>query len=385
MRRIYLDHAATTRTAPEVIDAVVTAMEDDWGNASSSHSAGQSARRTVDTARIAVASLIGAKPEEIYFTSGATESVNWAVGLAPEFIRGRGDRLVSSAIEHPCGLESSRRAEARGWKAVTARVDSGGVLDLASLQEALAAKTSLVSVMLANNETGAIQPVQEAARLAHEAGALFHTDATQAIGRIRVNVADLGADYLSLSAHKFYGPKGVGALFVRKGAPLEPFMRGGEQEKGKRAGTFNVPGIAGMGVAAEMAVQELDKRAAHARAIRDALEGELVSRVKEAEINGCREPRLPSHLNICFPRVDAEALLMALDVAGIAASTGSACASGTSEPSHVLVAMGLPRARALSSVRFTTGEENLAEDSGAAAEAVAAAVERIRRSSPRAL
>lgn len=385
MRRIYLDHAATTRTAPEVIDAVVRAMQEEWGNASSSHTQGQSARRMVDSARVAVAKLVGAKPEEIYFTSGATESVNWAVGLAPEFIRGRGDRLVSGAVEHPCGLESARRAEARGWKVVLSRVGAGGSLDLDALRDNLAVKTSLVSSMLANNETGIIQPVREAARLSREAGALFHTDATQAVGRIRIDVNELGVDYLSLSAHKFYGPKGVGALFVRRGAPLEPFMRGGEQEKGKRAGTFNVPGIAGMGVAAEMAEKELEKRAAHALAVRDALEQGLVSRIPDAELNGCGDKRLPSHLNIWFPNVDAEALLMAMDIAGIAASTGSACASGTSEPSHVLTAMGLARSRALSSVRFTSGEENLAGDAGEAVEAVAAAVERLRRTSPRAI
>jgi len=385
MRRIYLDHAATTRTAPEVIDAVVQAMQVDWGNASSSHAQGQSARRMVDAARIAVATLVGARPEEIYFTSGATESVNWAVGLAPEFIQGRGDRLVSSAIEHPCGLESAGRAQARGWITAAARVDSGGILDLGSFQEALAVKTALVSVMLANNETGTIQPVKEAARMAREAGALFHTDATQAIGRTRVDVNELGVDYLSLSAHKFYGPKGVGALYVRKGAPLEPFMRGGEQERGKRAGTFNVPGIAGLGVAADMAVEFLDKRADHARSIRDALEQGLLSRITGTELNGCREPRLPSHLNIYFPGVDAEALLMALDVAGIAVSTGSACSSGTTEPSHVLTAMGIPRARALSAMRFTSGEDNVAEESGLVLEAVVTAVERLRRSSPRAL
>jgi len=384
MSRIYLDHAATTPPAPGVIEAVLRAMREEWGNASSSHSPGQAARRMVDSARVAVAELLGARAEEIFFTSGATESVDWAVGSAPRFIRGRGDRLVSSSVEHPCGLSSARRVEEQGWKAVQAGVDGGGLLDLEAFKGLLAVKTALVSVMLANNETGTIQPVRDAARMAREAGALFHTDATQAVGRIRVDVNELGVDYLSLSGHKFYGPKGVGVLFVRRGAPLEPFMIGGEQERGKRAGTMNVPGIAGLGVAAEMAVRCLDERAGHARKVRDALERGLLSRLSGPEINGCPEPRLPSHLNIHFPGVDAESLLMALDVSGIAASTGSACASGAAEPSHVLTAMGLPRIRALSSVRFTTGGENRMEDAGPAVEAVVTAFERLSRSSPRA-
>jgi len=385
MKRIYLDHAATTPVMAESFEAVRKAMQEEWGNASSSHTPGQTARRMVDSARVAVAALIGARPEEIYFTAGATESVDWAVGSAPDFIRGRGDRLVYSAIEHPCGLESARQVEARGWKAVKVGVDGGGVLDLALLKELLREKTALISVMLANNETGVIQPVAAASRMAREAGALIHTDATQALGRIRVDVAELGVDYLSMSAHKFYGPKGVGALFVRKGAPLEPFMKGGEQERGKRAGTLNVPGICGMGVAAEFAARQLEPRAEHARIVRDALEQGLLSRIDGSAVNGCREPRLSSHCNINFPRVDAEALLMALDVAGIGASTGSACASGTAEPSHVLTAMGFSRGRALSSVRFSTGDAVDAGDIEPALETAITAVGRLRQTSPRAL
>jgi len=385
MRRIYLDHAATTPVLPEVFEAVRKAMQEDWGNASSSHTPGQTARRMVDSARISVAGLLGAKPEEIYFTAGATESVGWSVGGAPDFLRGRGDRLVSTAIEHPCGLESARQVESRGWKAVSCRVDSGGVLDLVSLKESLGEKTALVSVMMANNETGVIQPVREASRLAHEAGALFHTDATQALGRIPVDVGELGADYLSFSAHKFYGPKGVGALYARKGVPLEPFIRGGGQERGKRAGTLNVPGIAGMGAAAGMARREMESRAGRAASVRDALESGILSRVSGSEVNGAREHRLPSHLNIFLSGIDAEALLMALDVAGVSASTGSACSSGAAEPSHVLSAMGIPRGRAVSSVRFTSGEANQAGDAEEALEIIVKAVERLRRSSPRAL
>jgi len=384
MKRIYLDHAATTQPAPEVIAAVRKAMESEWGNASSAHSPGQAAKRMVEEARTSVAALIGAKPGEIHFTSGATESNNQVIRGSVEALRGKGDRLVISAVEHPCVEESAKRVEKHGWKVERAGVDGTGVLDMAAFGKALGERTALVSVMLANNETGSIQPVAEAAKAAKAAGALVHTDATQAAGRIRVSVDELGVDYLSLSAHKFYGPKGAGALYVRRGAPLAPFLLGGSQERGKRGGTLNVPGIAGMGAAAGMAARDLEGRAARAREARDALERGMFSRITGCALNGHPGKRLPSHLNVSFSGVDGEALLMALDVAGVAASTGSACASGTAEPSRVLTAMGLPRERVLSAIRFTTGEANLAGDAAAALEIIVAAVERLRRSSPRA-
>jgi len=306
------------------------------------------------------------------------------VGGAPDFLKGRGDRLLLSTEEHPCVLASARHAEVRGWKTPHIGVAAGGIIRLDELKDALREKTALVSLMLANNETGVIQPVREASRLAGEAGALFHTDATQAPGRIRIDVKELGVDYLSLSAHKFYGPKGVGILFARRGVPLEPFMRGGEQEHGRRAGTLNGPGITGMGEAASLASRNLDKWADHARAVRNGLENGILSGIRGAELNGAKEPRLPSHLNVFLPGVDAEALLMALDVAGVSASTGSACSSGTVEPSHVLAGMGFPRERALSSIRLSTGEANVPSDADAALEILVTAVNRLLKTSPRA-
>ncbi|MEK7474262.1 MAG: cysteine desulfurase family protein [Candidatus Coatesbacteria bacterium] len=352
--RIYLDSAATTPPAPAVVEAVREALTDSWGNASSAHAAGSRARRIVEEARVKVAALLGGRPDEIVFTSGATEANNTVfVGLAGP--RGRPGRIVISAIEHPCVIESAAALERSGWTVVRAGVDETGIVDPDAVGAALGKRTALVSVMLANNEVGTIEPVAEIAKIAKAAGAFVHTDATQAVGRIPVDVGALGVDYLSLSAHKFNGPKGVGALWVRRGAAIAPLFRGGSQEGGRRAGTLNVPGIAGLGVAAELAKKNLAETADLVRGLRDRLEAGIRSGVQGLRLNGHPVLRLPSHLNMSFDLIEGEALMMRLDLAGIAVSTGSACSSGSREPSYVLTAMGCDAVRAAGAVRFSVG------------------------------
>ena len=357
--RIYLDSAATTPPLPEVVEAVSEAMATSWGNASSAHAAGSRARRLVEEARGKVAALIGGRPDEIIFTSGATEANNTVIQGLP----GARGRLVVSAVEHPCVLEAAAAFARRGWTVVRLPVDGTGLVDQADVRKLLRPKPALVSVMLANNEVGTIEPMAAIAKLAKAAGSLVHTDATQAVGRIPVNVGALGVDYLSLSAHKFHGPKGVGALWVRRGAAVTPLLRGGSQEGGRRSGTLNVPGIAGLGVAAELARKRLAEpadrvRADQVRALRDRLERGIRSGVQGLRLNGHPDLRLPSHLNMSFDLVEGEALMMRLDLAGIAVSTGSACSSGSREPSYVLMAMGCDKVRAAGAVRFSVGATN---------------------------
>ena len=379
---IYMDHAATTPVLPEVADMVRAVTLEHWGNASSVHGFGQQARKLVEEARVKVAALIGARPEEIVFTSGATESNNTVIKGAAEALKAHGERIVITAIEHPCVMEAARTMGKRGWHVTHVKVDGRATVDLDHLRRSLAEKTALVSVMLANNEVGTIEPVAEAARLAKERGAAVHTDATQAVGRIPVDVNALGVDYLSLSAHKFHGPKGVGALFVRRGARLTPLLHGGEQEAGKRSGTLNVPGIAGLGVAAELARRDLDARATAVRALRDRLEAGITARIPHCLLNGHPVERLPNHLNMSFEFVEGEAMLLSLDMHGVVCSTGSACSAGSLDPSHVLVAMGCAPARAHSSLRFSLGLANTAADVDTVIEILAGVVQRLRRMSP---
>jgi cysteine desulfurase len=352
--RIYLDSAATTPPAPEVVEAVHEALTTHWGNASSAHAAGSRARRIVEEARVKVAALLGGRPDEIVFTSGATEANNTVLQGLP----GDRGRVVISAVEHPCVMEAAAALERRGWTVTRVGVDDTGLVDPEAVGKALGKHTALVSVMLANNEVGTIEPVAAIAKLARAAGALVHTDATQAVGRIPVDAGALGVDYLSLSAHKFHGPKGVGALWVRRGAPVTPLLRGGSQEGGRRSGTLNVPGIAGLGVAAELAKTRLAETADQVGVLRDRLERGIRSGVQGLRLNGPPDLRLPSHLNMSFDLVEGEALLMRLDLAGIAVSTGSACSSGSVKASYVLTAMGCDEIRAAGAVRFSVGATN---------------------------
>ncbi len=357
--RIYLDHNATTPSAPAVADLVARVARDNWGNASSVHHFGQQAKTVLDEARGRVSDLIGADPAEITFTAGGTESDNAAIRGVAEALEPAGRRhLVTTGIEHEAVLQTMKALTRRGWTVTTLPVDASGIVSAEAVAVAVTDQTALVSVMHANNEIGTIQPLREIADIAHARGALVHTDAVQTAGKIPVDVKALGVDLLSLSAHKFYGPKGVGALWVRRGVRLGPFMTGGRQERGRRAGTENVAGIAGLGLASVLAKAEMGSEGPRLAALRDRLERGIVAAVTGAERNGAAAPRVPNTTNISVERIESESLLIGLDLEGIAVSSGSACSSGTLEPSHVLKAMGLPHARTLGSIRFSLGASN---------------------------
>src|SRR4051794_21434017 len=330
--RIYFDYNATTPLAPEVIEVVIAATRDQFGNASSVHHFGQRAKAAMDDARSSVAALIHADPSEIVYTSGGTESDNFAIRGAAEALEPTGRRhLVATAIEHEAVLVTLRALARRGWRTSLLPVDQTGIVDPQALKNAITDDTAIVSVMHANNEIGTIQPVAELARIAHERGALFHTDAVQSVGKIPVDVRVLGVDLLSLSAHKFNGPKGAGALWIKRGARVTSILTGGKHERNRRAGTENVPAIAGLGVAAQLAARKLTAEASRLARLRDRLEELILTGVPGTAVNGERTARVPNTTNISFDRVEAESLLIALDLEGIAVSTGSACSSGTLE------------------------------------------------------
>jgi cysteine desulfurase len=361
--RIYFDHNATTPVAPAVAEAMSRVLTEDFGNASSVHHFGQRAKARLDEARSDVGALVGAEPAEIVFTSGGTEADNLALRGAAEALEPTGRRhLIASAIEHEAVLVTLKALARRGWTTTLLPVDATGIVSPDALAAALTDQTAVVSVMHANNEIGTIQPIGALAALAGARGALFHTDAVQSVGKIPVNVRDLGVDLLSLSAHKFNGPKGAGALWIKRGTRLTAHMTGGKHERNRRAGTENVPAIAGLGVAARLAGAKLDAEAARLSALRDRLEEGILARVPGTAVNGARTPRVPNTTNISFDGVEAESLLIALDLEGIAVSTGSACSSGTLEPSHVLRAMGLPAHRTQNSIRISLGAGNTSDE-----------------------
>ena len=379
MRRIYLDHNATTPVAPPVADATARALRTVFGNPSSVHAYGQEAKTALDEARSAVARLIGAEPTEIVFTSGGSESDNLAVRGAAEAAGAGRRHLVASAIEHEAVLRTLKALGGAGWSTTLVGVDERGVVTPGRLAEALTDETALVSVMHANNEIGAIQPVAELAALAHERGALVHTDAVQSVGKIPVDVRSLGVDLLSLSGHKFNGPKGAGALWIRRGARLRAQMTGGRQERNRRAGTENLPAIVGLGAAARRLLDEREAaETAEVTALRDRLEAGILAAVPGAAVNGGSAPRVGNTSNVSFPGVEAESLLIALDLEGIAVSTGSACSSGALEPSHVLRAMGFSPHRTQNSIRFSLGLGNTAADVDRVAAVLPGIVGRLR-------
>lgn len=374
MRRLYLDHNATTPLDPRVLDAMTAVLREDFGNPSSLHWFGQRARAALDVARAQIAALIGATANEIVFTGSGTESDNMALrGVAGMSREGR-LKLLYSAIEHHAVVNTAKALGSEGVPVEAIRVGSDGLVDLEDLDRRLDDGTTLVSVMLANNETGVVQPVAEIARRAHAKGALVHCDAVQGAGKIPIDVRSLGVDLLTISAHKFYGPKGAGALYVKRGTRLRAFLRGGAQEKNRRAGTENVAAIVGMGEAAALAMASLSSEAAREERLRDALEGALLA-IGGAQRNG-DGPRVPNTTNLSFPGVDAESLLMALDLAGVAVSTGAACAAGAVEPSHVLRAMGLPVARIEGSLRLSIGRGTTEDDVHEAVTRIAEAIAR---------
>ena len=361
--RIYFDHNATTPPDPAVVEAMSRALAEDFGNPSSVHHFGQRAKAMLDEARSAVAELIGGEPAEVVFTSGGTESDNMALRGAAEAFEAASAavprrHLVTSSIEHEAVLNTVKALTKRGWTATLLPVDQSGVVSPAALAAAITRQTAIVSVMHANNEIGTIQPIADLAAIAHEHGALFHTDAVQSVAKIPVDVRALGADLLTLSAHKFNGPKGAGALWIRRGTRVVATMTGGKHERNRRGGTENVPGIAGLGVAAQLARKKLAGDAPRIAALRDRLEQGILRDVAGTTVNGAASPRVPNTTNISFEGIEAESLLIALDLEGFAVSTGSACSSGTLEPSHVLRAMGLPSHRAQNSIRFSLGFGN---------------------------
>ena len=355
--RVYFDYNATTPMAPEAVEAVAAATRDLFGNASSVHHFGQQAKAAMDDARSSIAALINADPSEIVFTSGGTESDNFAIRGAADAIASTGSRrhLVVSAIEHEAVLNTAKALTRHGWLASHIPLDHSGVVAIDRVRELVTDATAIVSVMHANNEIGTVQPIAEIAAVAHEHGALMHTDAVQSVGKIPVDVRTMGVDLLALSAHKFNGPKGAGVLWVKRGTRMHPILTGGKHERSRRAGTENVPAIVGLGVAARLARTKLAAEAIRVARLRDRLEESILRDVPGTAINGDRERRVPNTTNISFERVEAESLLIALDLDGIAVSTGSACSSGTLEPSHVLRAMGFPAHRTQNSLRFSLG------------------------------
>jgi cysteine desulfurase len=361
--RIYLDHNATTPPSEAVVARMAAILRDEFGNPSSVHHFGQRAKAVIDEARSAVAELISADPGDVVFTGGGTEGDNLAIRGIAEALEPTGRKhLIASAIEHEAVLNTLKALARRGWTTTLLPVDETGIVSPEDLRSAITDDTALVSVMHANNEIGTIQPIAELAAIARERRVLFHTDAVQSAGKVPIDVKSLGVDLLSISAHKFYGPKGTGALWIRRGVRLQPPLTGGKQERGRRAGTENVAGIVGMGVAAKEALAKMASEAARLAPLRDRLEDGILRAVTGTVLNGARSPRVPNTTNVSFDRTEAESLLIALDLEGVAVSTGSACSSGTLEPSHVLKAMGFPAHRTQNSIRFSLGAANTEAD-----------------------
>jgi cysteine desulfurase len=382
MRSIYLDHAATTPTRPEVVEAMLPYFTDAFGNPSSIYACGREARGAVEEARTKVAEFIGARSEEIILTSGGTEADNFALKGISYANERKGDHIITTSIEHHAVMEVCKFLEKRGFRITSLPVDKYGLVDPDDVKRAITDKTILISVMHANNEVGTIEPVEGIGKIAREAGVCFHTDAVQTLGHIPVNVDKLKVDLLAISAHKFYGPKGVGALYVRKGTKLVSFMHGGEQEKRRRAGTENVPAIVGLGKAVELAGQEIGKEAERLAYLRDKLIKGLVEKIDHIRLNGHPTKRLPNNVNVSVDFVEGESMLLNLDLEGICASTGSACSSAILEPSHVLLALGLPPEQAHGSLRFTLGRENTEADVERVLEVLPGIVARLRAMSP---
>ena len=377
--RVYFDHNATTPVDASAADAMMRVLREEYGNASSVHRLGQQAKSIMDEARTSVSTLIGAEPSELVFTSGGTEADNFALRGAAEALEPTGRKhLIATAIEHEAVLVTLKALARRGWRTTLLPVGESGIVSVDALKEVLTDDTAIVSVMHANNELGTIQPVAELAAIARTRGALFHTDAVQSVAKIPVNARTLGVDLLSLSAHKFNGPKGAGALWIKRGTRIAPILTGGKHERTRRAGTENVPAIAGMGVAAAQGRSKLASEPARIGLLRDRLEREVLDRIPGTMVNGAREPRVPNTTNISFDRIEAESLLIALDLEGIAVSTGAACSSGTLEPSHVLRAMGLPTHRAQNSIRFSLGAGNTDEEIDYLLEKLPRTVEKLR-------
>ena len=382
MERIYLDNAATTRVRPEVAEAVLPAMTETYGNASSVHSFGREAKKAMEKARAQVAAAIGAKKEEIYFTAGGSEADNWAIKGAAHALRRKGLHIITTAIEHHAVLHTCQALEKEGFEVTYLPVDEYGLVTPEQVEAAIRPDTILVSVMAANNEIGTIEPIAEIGAVCRAHKVLFHTDAVQAVGHMPLDVAAMQIDMLSLSGHKFYAPKGVGALYIRTGVRIENLIEGGAQERSRRAGTENVPAIVGMGRAIELITAEMAEENARISGLRDRLIAGILDAIPESRLNGHPTKRLPGNVNVSIRYIEGEALLLSLDMAGIAASSGSACTSGSLDPSHVLLAIGLPHEIAHGSLRLTIGRDNTQAEIDRVLEELPKIVSRLRAMSP---
>jgi len=379
---IYLDHAATTPTDPRVVEAMLPWFTERFANPSTLYNLGTQAKEAIESARVNVAALIGAKPEEVYFTSGGTESDNWAVIGAAFANRAKGSHVITSAIEHHAVLEPCHFLEKNGFEVTVLPVDEYGLVDPDDVRKAITDKTILVAIMHANNEIGTIEPIEEIGAITRERRIHFHTDTVQTVGHIPIDVNKLNCDSLAISAHKLYGPKGVGAMYLRKGARAQPYILGGGQERGKRAGTSNVPGIVGLGKAAEFALAEMGEISPRLLFLRDKLIKGIFERVRDVRLNGHPTHRLPNNVNISVAGIEGESMILLMDMNGVCVSSGSACTSGTLDPSHVLLAIGLPHEVAHGSVRFTLGKDNIEAHVDYVLEKFPAVVDRLRAMSP---
>lgn len=379
---IYLDNGATTRTAPEVVEAMLPYFTMNFGNPGAIYSLGSAGKKAVNQARRILAGAIGARPEEIYFTSGGTESDNWALRAAAECCAQKGRHIITTKIEHHAVLHTCMYLEKKGFQVTYLDVDGDGLVDPETLERAIRPDTIVISVMAANNEIGTLEPIGEIGRLARAKGILFHTDAVQAFGQIPMDMEELCVDMLSASAHKLGGPKGVGMLYVRSGLRLSPLLYGGAQERGRRAGTENVPGIVGFGAAAARALRIMEEKTERERELRDYLIRRIQEEIPYCRLNGHRTKRLPGNVNFSFSFVEGESVLIALDMKGICASSGSACTSGSLDPSHVLLAIGLDRQQAQGALRFTLSEENTAEELDITVDCLKQSVAKFRDMSP---
>jgi len=381
-KKIYLDHAATTYTRQEVVDAMLPYFTEKFGNASTIYSIGRESKKAIEEAREKVARALGAQPNEVFFTGSGTEADNWAIKGIAYANRSKGNHIITSSIEHHAVLHTCQYLESEGFEVTYLPVDEYGLVDPEQVRNAIKDNTILITIMFANNEIGTIQPIKEIGKIAKEKGVYFHTDAVQAVGNVPIDVNDMNIDLLSLSGHKFYGPKGVGALYIRKGTKIVSYLHGGAQERGRRASTENVPAIVGLGRAIELATNDMEEHNKKLVKLRDRTITEVLKRIPYSRLNGHREKRLPGNANFSFEFIEGESLLLMLDMKGIAASSGSACTSGSLDPSHVLLAIGLPHEIAHGSLRITFGADNTEEDVDYLLEVLPPIVERLREMSP---
>ncbi|SEF91638.1 cysteine desulfurase [Caloramator fervidus] len=381
-RFVYMDHAATTYVKPEVLEAMMPYFTENFGNPSSVYTFSRKSKKAIEEAREKVAKALNALPDEIFFTGGGSEADNWAIKGVAFANRDKGNHIITTKIEHHAVLHACEYLEKIGFEITYLDVDEYGMVNIDELKKAITDRTILITIMFANNEIGTIQPIAEIGKIARERGIIFHTDAVQAVGNVKIDVKEMNIDLLSLAAHKFYGPKGVGALYIRKGVKIDNLIHGGGQEKGKRAGTENLPGIVGLGKAIELATQDIDGHNERIKKLRDRLLNGIMEKIPYTRLNGHPEKRLPGNINVSFKFIEGESLLLLLDQFGICASTGSACSSGSLDPSHVLLAIGLPHEIAHGSLRLTLGDLNTEEDVDYVLSVLPNIVQRLREMSP---